>query len=787
MALHTAPSTTAASRVRGEGPRGKARAGRGRGGSGLLRIAGLAALALLSAFSLLARYTDGAGSFLDLLYGCMSTSGLALSALSALLFFAYARMYRACAPSGRDRRSRVCADVLAALFSISMVAGRAFLVREKIGDIYDYGSFAPLACDAGHTLFSLLMCVGLFAVARMAVLFAFDVFDAARDSARLRRLRGMLKAGMGRGGKAGAGADSGGADAGADGAAGVRAGRHGAYAKVADFLSTPWHVALVLLVCWLPYIVVYFPGSVYHDGAYQVRQFFGIQDLTGHHPIATTFIFGWLLSAGKALGSDAAGVFFITCLQAAALAYACTRVVGHVCAGPARAGRVQAGGTGAAPGGLRRFAAPVLTAFFALVPLFGYAVISIKKDALFYVAFTLLVLAAIDLVVRLVADARGQAPSRPIATRGRLASLLPAGVWGSSGAACARVVLWGCLASMFRNDGFLFFVCLVVCVFIVCMLETRVRAKRARARAAKPAAASTSALETAVEPASEAAPETAPASRIPCVAAPLVCLVAVGSIYIVGYMLFAMAVTGAERGSIAEALSLPIQQVARYCIFAPDDVDDEMREGVAALLDVSSLNTENYDPRDSDNLKLYHFNNKCTADDLLAFFGAWVKGGLRHPELYAEAFVDHTSGWWYIEELAAPGETVCGMNLYQSVPRTKMYCDALSFKMPFYDTPLRTGFERLTYAVSYVPVLGLFTYPPVYFWLLALVCAWGVARRNPRAVMLAPLFVYFAVCLASPANGLVRYAVPVMMALWPAAAYVLDARVRAARVRADRL
>ena len=722
------------------------------------RLAGYALLALLSAFALVARYTqDGTGSFLDLAYASMGGNGLVAPVLAVLLFFAYRRMY-GCARGARaqKRRACVCADIFAVLFSLAAVAGRAFLVREPIGETYDYGSFSPVFCSAGHIFFSLLMFAGMFALSRMAALAAFDVLDGTA----LRCLRDVVK---------------------------ERAERGVApLMRVVRFLATPWHVALVLLVCWLPYVVIYFPGSIYHDGAYQVRQFFGIQDMTGHHPIATTFIFGWLLSIGKAFGNDALGVFLITCLQGAALAYACTRVVGRV-SGFGGCGR-GSGVTCALPeeaAGLRRFAAPALTAFFALVPLFGYAVISIKKDTLFYVAFTLLALAALDLASRLVADARGDVPESVRGDRRKgIAGLLPAGVWGSSGAACARMVLWGCLTSMFRNDGFAFFVALTVCVAAASLLEARAERKRTRTVAASPETGTLADIPAppTVSPSTDPAPAPpcAPASRIPLLAAPLMCLIAVGSIYIVGYMLFAMTALGVERGSIAEALSLPLQQTARYCIFAPDDVDDEFAEAVGGVLLADGLNVEAYNPRCSDSLKFYHFNEKCTTDELLAFLGAWLSGGLRHPEIYAEAFVDQTSGWWYIEQLFAPDETASGMLLYQSAPRTQMYCDALSFKMPLYDTPLREGFERLTYAVPYVPVLGLFTYPPVYFWLLALVFVWGIARKNPRVLMLVPLFVYFGVCLASPVNGLTRYAIPLMMALAPVAAFVLEHRARPA-------
>ena len=67
---------------------------------------------------------------------------------------------------------------------------------------------------------------------------------------------------------------------------------------------------LCMLICWSPYILCYLPGSVPHDGYWQLNMAFGINPLTNHHPWVITFIYGIIMRLGRCV-SDNFGIFMI--------------------------------------------------------------------------------------------------------------------------------------------------------------------------------------------------------------------------------------------------------------------------------------------------------------------------------------------------------------------------------------------------------------------------------------------------------------------------------------------
>lgn len=79
---------------------------------------------------------------------------------------------------------------------------------------------------------------------------------------------------------------------------------------------------LVILACWLPYIVVGFPGTTSVDFMQQLRQFFGATELTNHHPYLMTLFFGCLFQLGYFLGAESsnAGLFAVSSVQTIAMA-----------------------------------------------------------------------------------------------------------------------------------------------------------------------------------------------------------------------------------------------------------------------------------------------------------------------------------------------------------------------------------------------------------------------------------------------------------------------------------
>ncbi len=132
-------------------------------------------------------------------------------------------------------------------------------------------------------------------------------------------------------------------------------------------LTLPMQLGFIAL-CWLPYLVVFFPGSMPTDTARQLGQWFGTGGvpLDNHFPYLTTVLYGTVYSLGNAIESTGVGgMLALTVLQYAA--------------GLAAFGLVLLV--------LRKLAAPkwllvASTVFVALFPIIPTYVVSTSKDYL---------------------------------------------------------------------------------------------------------------------------------------------------------------------------------------------------------------------------------------------------------------------------------------------------------------------------------------------------------------------------------------------------------------------
>ncbi|MBQ6343378.1 MAG: hypothetical protein IJI41_09665 [Anaerolineaceae bacterium] len=69
---------------------------------------------------------------------------------------------------------------------------------------------------------------------------------------------------------------------------------------------------LIILICWLPYVIAFFPGFVPSDGLKQLNNFFGLGNFTDNHPAFSSMLMGWAMRLGRKLGSDNLGIFLFT-------------------------------------------------------------------------------------------------------------------------------------------------------------------------------------------------------------------------------------------------------------------------------------------------------------------------------------------------------------------------------------------------------------------------------------------------------------------------------------------
>lgn len=229
--------------------------------------------------------------------------------------------------------------------------------------------------------------------------------------------------------------------------------------------------------------------------------------------------------------------------------------------------------------------------------------------------------------------------------------------------------------------------------------------------------------------------------------------------------------TGGIEGEAAEALSVPLQQLARTYKSNGASMTQEELDAVFAYVPKEGL--DNYRPYISDGVK-QRFDNARFAEDAAGFFRIWGRLMLRYPESYVTAFLYNTMGSWY----------PC------DVSHSRVYADWWRDRTGYFITDavpvfagnfvkkenlwpgMRSLYEKIaTDCVHQNCLLTMLLFSPALYCLAAVfVCmALFAAKRYRFLIPGTALLVYFLTILAGPCI-LVRYVYPFMaLAPWMAA------------------
>ncbi len=127
-------------------------------------------------------------------------------------------------------------------------------------------------------------------------------------------------------------------------------------------------LGLLIFLCWLPYLLSYYPGLIYGDSLSSVGQALGKRGFSNHHPIAYTMFIKLCLAAGYRLRSMNFGCAIYTAAQ---MLYISMLLAAIVCWLRRR--------------GVSRLLCGFTTAFYALSPVFPIHAVSMWKDGIFSV------------------------------------------------------------------------------------------------------------------------------------------------------------------------------------------------------------------------------------------------------------------------------------------------------------------------------------------------------------------------------------------------------------------
>ena len=496
--------------------------------------------------------------------------------------------------------------------------------------------------------------------------------------------------------------------------------------------------ALVLALCWLPVLVGYAPALFMWDTNTQILQWFGLPnhisssvDLLDSSVLLTQHhppLHTALVGLCVQAGISLAGSENLGIFIYAALQWAVDILV------ISWAFRIaQIVGAPRAP----RF---VALGFIALVPAYSNYSVLVTKDVLFASA---LLLFAIELVYLVFCAASSDGR---IAFSRRHAVLLVAGALGTALLRSGMIVAvaGGALAA----------------ILLLWRMQRRLARKGLRSVSAR------SLL------------------RIPLIALALVIAV---NLLLVRVVYPALAITPSSK---REALSIPMQQVARFMRDRPDAVQPEDLRAIDRVLDAPSL-ARLYDPSKSDPVKAT-YKEQASSDDLSAFWQTWARLFARDPGCFISATAANYYGYFYPAHAMSWSYTSYFSSLVMANTETNLiYSDIASyFSFHQLDHPFVRALDGLCsgYRLLFqrLPFLTLTMQAALYDWALVLLTAYAVRRRRSHAaVFLVPAWVVLLIALVGPCNATTyfRYAYPVAL-LAPFLALVImapDPRNRARR------
>ena len=211
---------------------------------------------------------------------------------------------------------------------------------------------------------------------------------------------------------------------------------------------------------------------------------------------------------------------------------------------------------------------------------------------------------------------------------------------------------------------------------------------------------------------------------------------------------------GIERASARAIFTIPFQQTARIVRDFPEDISPEEREAIEGVLPFDKLG-EKYQEDLSDPIKNL-YKEEAGAKEIGAYLKTWAHLCLRHPLSAMEAFLAGSYGYIYpfyhFETLDALD---LAMSRHHSVDKGTFSYDYV------FGQRLRYLFDGYVRLWEKAPVLSLLFHPAFYSWLLLFMAGYLLSRKRGKGVVfLLPAFLAVAVCLASPVNGYLRYALP---------------------------
>ena len=246
-------------------------------------------------------------------------------------------------------------------------------------------------------------------------------------------------------------------------------------------------------------------------------------------------------------------------------------------------------------------------------------------------------------------------------------------------------------------------------------------------------------------------------------------LLLIGLIMFEGYQSYIFEFVGIHKGSMKEALSIPLQQTARTVKYHSDTITEEEKVNINSVLKFDEL-VQVYDPIISDPVK---DSWRGTTEEHRQYLLTWAKMFVKYPKTYIEAFIAHSSGYYaftpeYTEaQRYGPGSHAnVGMTIFNWVEDGRFSEDlTCSYSNSAVLEVFRDILNKWSSIWHQIPILNFTDLKPLYTWTILLL---GYLLFRKRAYLelipIATCLIMIMTCVASPVNDCFRYYSPVAAA-----------------------
>lgn len=206
-----------------------------------------------------------------------------------------------------------------------------------------------------------------------------------------------------------------------------------------------------------------------------------------------------------------------------------------------------------------------------------------------------------------------------------------------------------------------------------------------------------------------------------------------------------------KEGSIAEALSIPLQQIARVEKYYGDDFDEETKQQINSFFNCTNIG-EKYNPILSDPVKA-ELNVNYFNENKVEFIKLWLKLLRGYFKEYVESFISNSYGYYYPEAT-------------HWVANRTMEPNSIGLEQ----TPIIKG--RLVSKIDSlierrdIPLISMCFSIGIAFWLIVICLGFKIYNAEYKSILVyLPIFILWLTLVASPVFCEYRYAYPLFTSL----------------------